>query len=458
MMQNAQERSSKLRVLKLSTIAISSVFLVEIFLGLAVSSLAILSDGLHALLDALTTLGLLFATREALKPPDAEHTYGHEKFESLGGLAGGMVLIGMALLIMYEAVAKIIQNQQYLNLEFKLAGFIAIGYTFFIDLVRVGIFSKTIQAESSTVKAGFYHAIADLASTIIALLGFGLATQGIHNGDAVASMFLSALLVYLSVKTIWSSGMELSDAISKDIVEKVRREILGTSGVYGCEGLRVRRVGEKTFIEATVKVPEDMSLEEAHALASKIEENIKASLGAAETTIHVEPLREKVKTETLVEKLASEVEGVKETHKISAVQMDGRLYITLHAKVDAKLSVQEAHEIAEKIEDKIDAKISDVENVTVHIEPYSTKKYSVPEASEKEIKKIINDTMSEFPQALRCKRIVTYLAGNRRYISIDCSFAKQISIEEAHKIASQIERNVKKRFREAMVTVHTEPD
>jgi cation diffusion facilitator family transporter len=457
-MQNALEKTRKLRVLKLSTIAISSVVLVEVVLGLAVSSLAILSDGLHALLDALTTFGLFFATREALKPPDAEHTYGHEKFESLGGLAGGIILVGIALWIMYEAMEKIIVNQPYLNLEIEAAGFFAIGYTLCVDFFRVGTFSKVMHAGSSTVKAGFYHAIADLSSTIIALIGFALATLGIYNGDAYASMFLSALLIYLSVKTIWSTGMELSDAISKDIVEKIRREILGINGVCGCEGLKVRRAGTKTFIEATVKVPEDMSLEEAHALASKIENNIKASLGEAETTIHIEPLKERIKTENLVEKLASEVEGVKETHKISAVRMNGRLYITLHARVDPKLSVQEAHDIAEKIEGKINGEISEVENVTVHIEPYSARKGKTPELSEKEIKKIIYETMEEFPQALRCKRIITYVAENRRYISIDCSFAKQISIEEAHKIASKIEKNVKRHFGEATVTVHTEPD
>jgi cation diffusion facilitator family transporter len=457
-MQSSLGKNNKLRVLKLSTIAISSVVLMEVILGLAVCSLAILSDGLHALLDALTTFGLFFATRAAFKPPDEEHTYGHEKFESLGGLAGGMVLIGIALWIMYEAVQRVFGNQSYINMDFELAGFFAIGYTFCIDFFRVGIFSHAIQRESPTVKVGFYHAIADLASTIIALLGFGLATQGIYYGDAVASMILSALLIYLSTKSIWSSGMELSDAISKDIVEKVRREILGVNGVCGCEGLRVRRAGMKTFIEATVKVPEFMSLEDAHALTSKIEESIKAAFGETEATIHVEPLTERIKTENLVEKLASEVEGVKETHRIKAVQTDGKLYITLHARVDPKLSVQEAHEIAEKIENKINGEISEVENVTVHIEPFSDKTRKRAEVNEKQIRKIIRETMEEFPQALRCKRIVTYVADNRHYISIDCIFAKQISIEEAHKIASQIEKNVKRHFKESTITVHTEPD
>lgn len=456
-MPKTPEKTNKLRVLKISTIAISSVVLIEVVLGLTTRSLAILSDGLHALLDALTTFGLLFATRAALKPPDEEHTYGHEKFESLGGLAGGMVLTSVALLIMYEAVQRAIVNQPYLNQEFEFAGFLAIGYTFCIDFFRVKIFSKTVHEESTTVKVGFYHAIADLSSTIIALLGFGLATQGIYRGDAAASMILSVLLIYLSAKAIWSSGMELSDAISKDIVEKVRKEILGVSGVCGCEGLRVRKAGAKTFVEAAVKVSELMSLEEAHTLASRIEDSIKAVFGEAETTIHVEPLSEGSKIESLVEKLASEVEGVKETHRIRVVHIGGKLYVTLHARVDPQLSVQEAHEIAEKIEDKINGRMSKIENVTVHVEPFNARATKSTEVNEGEVRKIIYKTMEKFSQALQCKRIVTYIADRRCYISIDCGFSRQIPIKEAHKIASEIERNVKRRFAEAVVTVHTEP-
>jgi len=457
-MHNSLQNDYKLTALKRSTIAISSVVFVEAFLGLALGSLAILSDGLHALLDALTTFGLFIATRASLKPPDEEHMYGHEKFESLGGLMGGMMLIGIALWVMYESIPKIIANKPYINLELEFAGFLAIGYTFCIDFFRVGTFRKAVQSESSTVKAGLYHAIADLGSTLIALLGFGLATQGFYRGDSIASLILSVLLTSLSVKLIWSSGMELSDAISRDVVEKVRREILGIKGACKCENLRVRRAGAKTYVEAAVKVSEDMSLEDAHTLASNIEARIKDSLGNVETTIHVEPLKTKMRTETLVEKLAAEVEGVKETHRIKAVYTSGKLYITLHARVDPKLSVQEAHEIAEKIESKINGRISEVENVTVHMEPFNAKVQKGSEVDEKEIRKIIWKTLEGFPQALRCKRILTYVADKKSYINIDCVFTSQISIKDAHKIASQIERNIKKQFAETIVTVHTEPD
>jgi cation diffusion facilitator family transporter len=457
-MQDLAENKYKLRALKLSTIAITSVVIVEAVLGLIVGSLAILSDGMHALFDTLAAFGLYIATRASLKPPDEEHMYGHEKLESLGGLVGGITLIGLALVLMYESILRIILQQSYINFEFKFAGFAAIGYTLCIDFFRVGTFRKALESKSSTLKAGLYHAVADLGSTVIALLGFGLATYGFYSGDAIASIVLSLLLMYLSVGLIRSSGMELSDAVSKDVAEKVRKEIVNTKGVEKYENLRVRRAGSKTFVEVTVHVPDYVNLEEAHDLASKIEEKIRKAIGNADITIHTEPLKKEMRTEEIVEKIAEETEGVKEIHNIATVYADGRLYITLHARVDPKLSVQEAHEIAGKIENKINSRISEVENVTVHIEPFSIKARKVSKLDESEIRKIVQKTLKDFPQALRCKRIVTYRADKKHYINIDCSFTSQITIEEAHKIASLIESNIKKTFAETIVTVHTEAD
>ncbi|NWG10531.1 cation diffusion facilitator family transporter [Candidatus Bathyarchaeota archaeon] len=446
-----------MKVLKLSTIAITSVFLVEAFLGLVVGSLAILSDGMHALFDTLAAFGLFIATRASLKPPDEEHMYGHEKLESLGGLVGGLTLIGLALILMHESILRIIGNRPYINLELKFAGFVAIGYTLCIDFFRVGTFKKALESKSFTLKAGLYHAVADLGSTIIALLGFGLAAYGFYSGDAIASTVLSLLLIYLSVGLIRSSGMELSDAISKDVAEKVRKEIVSTKGIQKYENLRVRRAGSKTFVEVTLHVPDYVNLEEAHDLASKIEEKIRKSVGNADITIHTEPLKKEMRTEEIVEKIAEEIEGVKEIHNIATVYTDGRLYITLHARVDPKLSVQEAHEIAGKIENKINARISEVGNVTVHVEPFTAKAQKVSKVDENEIKKIVQETLENFPQALRCKKIVTYAADKKHYINIDCSFTSQITVEEAHKIASLIESNIRKQFAKTVVTVHTEP-
>lgn len=449
------ENNYKLRALKLSTIAITSVIIVELSLGLIVDSLAIISDGLHALLDAITTLALFIATAASLKPPDEEHMYGHEKFESIGGLIGGIALIGVAMLIMYEAIIKIFESKS-INMGWEFAGFIAIGYTFCIDFFRVWTFVKARKSESTTMKAGFFHAIADLSSTVIALLGFGLASAGFYYGDSIASMVLSMLLTYLSVKLAWSSGMELSDATSREVTEKIRRQILATKGVQKCENLRVRKAGAKIFVETAVQVPDYMSLEEAHDLASKIEFNIRNFLGNADIIVHAEPTRTQMETRKIVEKMAAEVEGVKDTHDIDMVYTNGKLYIMLHAFVNPKISIDEAHEIAEKIEKKITKEVKDIEDVTVHMEPFNTKPRKGPVTDEREIREIVHRTAEDCQQALKIKRIVTYIAGKKRYINIDCCFTEQISIEDAHETASKIEDRVKEHFTETEVTVHME--
>jgi len=455
-MDNALKGSYKLRILKISIIAIASVFLVEVIIGFLVGSMAILSDGAHALLDALTMLVLLITTSASLKPPDEEHMYGHEKFESIGGLIGGIVLIGVGVLIMYKSLLRFIQNVP-INLELRSVGFIAIGYTFCVDFFRVGIFRKAVENESSAMKAGFYHAVADLGSTVIALFGFSLATIGFNNGDTLASMVLSILLMYLSVRLVWSSGMELSDAVSRDDVKKVQSEIAKVGADCRCENLKIRKSGEKFFIEAALKVPEYINLEEAHEITARMEKNLRNAFGNVDTTFHIEPSRTQEMSTKNIEKLATEVNGVKEAHEINIAYTKGKLYLTLHARVDPNLSVHEAHGIAERIEEKINERIKNIENLTVHIEPFDVEVQKGLIVKEDEIRNIINETVENYPQTLQIKRIVTYIADKKRYINIDCCFTGETSITEAHRIASRIEANVRKHFVETIVTVHAEP-
>lgn len=452
-MRNEEE---KLRKLKISFTTICSVVVVEVALGLAVGSLAILSDGVHALLDASAILILLVATKASLKPPDGEHMYGHEKMEPLGGLLGGIILLGTVFLLMGESILRLIKNEFFLVRELEFAGFAAIAYTFCVDILRVKVLQGA-ERESVTLQASFYHAIADLGSTLVALFGFGLATFGFPFSDALASLVLSGAVAYLSIKLVWASGMELSDAVSKDFSEKIRMEIASFEGVSKVEGLRVRRAGTKTFVEATVQVPSYMGFEESHALASKIEEKLKRLLKNVEVVIHVEPFEKEMAAEKLVEKLANEVEGVREAHEVNVVYAHGKLYITLHAHVDPALSLEEAHKLAEKIEKRLTEKIGNVGNITVHIEPFNGKLQRGPSTGEEEIQKIIYKTAESLQHFLTVERIITYVVGGKRYINVDCCFKSNISIGEAHRIASKIENVVKRRFTETVVTVHMEP-
>jgi divalent metal cation (Fe/Co/Zn/Cd) transporter len=151
------------------------------------------------------------------------------------------------------------------------------------------------------------------------------------------------------------------------------------------------------------------------------------------------------------------VDGVKQVHEISTVYTGGKFYITLHAYVDPELSVEEAHKIAQTIEMRLQAEIKPLENVTVHVEPSGI---AVPaiQVDESQIRNVIYEMAKVIAENMRIKRIVTYAADGKRYINIDCCFTKQIQIKEAHRLASEIEKETKDRFAGAVVTVHIEPE
>ncbi len=453
-MQNKIEGQTKLKVLKISALAIFSVVLVEITVGSIVNSLAIISDGLHALLDALSTVILFFAVRASIKPPDEEHTYGHEKFETIGGLIGGVVLIAVALLIFYEAAIRLISGIQ-LTEGFESAGFIGIGYALFIASLRVSVFRRWQHTESQSMKAGLYDAVSDLGSTVIALLGFGLSILGFASGDAFASIFLGLMLTYLSIKLVRGSVSELSDTASKELVWKTRKVILACNGVVKIENLKIRKVSTKIFVEASVQVPHVMSLEAAHSLASKIECCLKDAFGTVDATIHIEPADEEYRINEHVTQLAS-VEGVNEVHEVNINYLDGKLYITLHAYVDPELSVEQAHKIASTIEQRIYGDIKPLENVTVHVEPTSPS-FSTSNCSEAQIKQVVLNVTHNISKDLQIKRILTYSSDGKQYVNIDCCFSKNIRLKEAHRLSSLLEKETKENFANMVVTVHIEP-
>jgi cation diffusion facilitator family transporter len=281
----------KLRALELSFFAIASVIVVEGLIGFVVNSLAILSDAAHALFDAVTMLILFMTTRMALKPPDEEHMYGHAKIESIGGMIGGISLIALAAVLFFEAVLRLMPEAVHVHPED--VGFVAVSYTLCVDVFRITIMSRTVSdsAENSlTMKASFFHALADFMSTIIALVGFGLAALlSYYDADAYASIILSLLLVYLSVGLLRGSFFELSDAVPRDLADEIRQSVLSVKGVLSVEELKVRRVGEVSYVDLIITVRGDVSLREAHELTKRIEQRIGEGFGKCAVTTHVEP-------------------------------------------------------------------------------------------------------------------------------------------------------------------------
>ncbi len=443
------------RVLKLSLVAILSAFVVELAFGLFSNSLALITDSIHALLDAIVTIVLLLAARMALKPPDAEHTYGHGKIESLGGLIGGIAILLIAVFFIIESLSR--AQKPPPDILPGLFAVIAGIYTIGADMFRIVILRRSIsRVGGATLKADFYHALMDLGSTMVAIAGIVIVSYGFYYGDFAAALILGVLLAALSTKLIYNSAMDLTDTISPEMVARVRGIVAGTQGVVGVGPVLMRKSGDVVFADVTVSLRADTSFEGAHEISSKVEDNIRGVIENSAVTIHFEPTWDKVPIDPRIGEIASRVDGVKEVHNISSYRSEGRPYVSLHVMVDGKINLEEAHKISERIEEQIRVSLEDIEHVTIHLEPYIAVPHTlemVGKKTEDEIRQLI----SEYREIKKIGRIVTFNFKDVVKIDIDCSFEKSLPIENVHDLTTEIERKIRGNFKNAVITIHPEP-
>ena len=443
------------RVLKISLAAIFSAFLVELIFGLVSNSLGLITDSIHALLDSVVTLVLLVAARMAIKPADEEHTYGHGKVESLGGLIGGIAIFLIALFFIYESVQRLQSPQP--NILPGLFAIIGGIYTIGIDIFRILLLRKSIKKiGGSTLKADFYHALMDLGSTLVAIGGIIFVSYGFYSGDFIAALILGILLAVLSIKLIYKTAQDLTDIISPEFVKKVRDIVRNTEGVIDVGNILMRKSGDIIFAEVTISLRGDTSFENAHEVSNKVESNIINKIPNASVTIHFEPNWDNVPLDSKIYDIAKGIEGVKGVHNIITHKTKGKTYANLHVMVDREVNLYSAHKISEAVEEKIQKNIPEIEHVTIHLEPFVT----VPEnfnIRDKETENKIRIILEEYPEIEKIGRIVSLNFENILKIDIDCSFDKELSIETVHDLTSQIEHEIRAEIENAVITIHPEP-
>jgi cation diffusion facilitator family transporter len=444
------------QVLKISLYAILSAFFVELVFGLIFNSLGLVTDSVHALLDSVVTVVLLLAAKMAIKPPDAEHTYGHGKIESLGGLFGGIAILLIAAFFVHEAITRLLSPQPEV-----VTGFLAIIagiYTIGVDIFRITLLGKSIRKLGGhTIKADFYHALMDLGSTMVAIVGILLVTVGFYNADFMAALVLGILLAALSIKLIYKTAMDLTDVISPNLVTKVHEIVLNTEGVLDVGPILMRKSGDTIFADVTISLRGDVSFDQAHRISDQAESNIKNHISNSIITIHFEPNWQDVPKESKIKDVVMTVKGVQDVHNISSYSSEGKFYVSLHVMVDRKINLEEAHKISEIIEEKIQKNLPGIHHITIHLEPFVTIPNNLKVEEGKITKESIVHLLEEFVEIKKIGRVVTLQYQDVLKIDFDCSFDRNLSIEKVHDLTSQIERKIRNQFKNAVITIHPEP-
>src|ERR671910_248805 len=467
----------KSSALRMSLVAIISVFAFEFTAGLFTNSLALITDSTHALLDAVVTAILIIAVRLALKPKDVDHTYGHGKIETIGGFIGGIALFVVAVFFIHEAIIRLASTSSAsVVVTPGTIGFAAVAYTLAIDGFRISVLGRAMKkmatqmTGSTTLKADFYHAFADLASTTVALVGLWLVTTGFKQGDSIAAIILGIFLSYLSVRFAYQNAMELTDVISPRLVGTARQAANETEGVLRSDDIKMRRVGNEIFVEATIALPAEISFENAHDISAKVENNIAKSLSSSglhvkprNITVHFEPvLGVDMPPELLIESAASQVSGVRGVHNviISKIANSHSMDASLHIQVNRSATLAEAHSIANAVEDSIKKQMTALENITVHLEPVMLDVVGMEPIADSTMHDFIRNAiiLGSASGVKKVDRIGIYrTAENILKIDVNCSFSSEMTIEQIHERVSEIEKDIRIKYPRSIVTIHAEP-
>lgn len=481
------KRMEQKSALLLSLIAIASVALFEIIAGIASNSMAVLSDGIHASFDALLTAILLIMLSMSMKPRDMEHTYGHGRLETLAGLIGGIALFIVAIFIVRESLFRIVGAEGIVP---SMLAFYAVTVAICVATLRALVLAYSMHGMSTRV--GFYDAVADLGSSVLALIGFILASNGLYAADGLASIALAGMIIFLTSRLVYSSAMELTDAIDPSLVEKARRAILSIDGVKYCKDIRMRKVGRDVLADVTVVLGGSITFSRAHAISSEVEHAVMRVAKASRVMVHFEPEYEHMPIEHIIADIASGVDGVKDVHNVVVSRervrkkdvngnsednakdltrtrdRDGSyngdnggdaieaLIVSMHVQVDRNLRLDEAHKVAEMVEYEVKRRVKGIKDVTVHIEPIMPKMDMVEELSDRVLEARIRSIASE--QGVRqISRIDVYRCNDvLMRIDMHCSIDADTSIEEAHEIISRLERRIRDELN-AVAMIHVEP-
>lgn len=469
----------KRSALRMSLVAIVSVFVFEFIAGLFTNSLALITDSTHALLDAVVTAILIIAVRLALKPKDIDHTYGHGKIETIGGFIGGIALFVVAIFFIIEAIIRLASSTtdsaSVVVVTPGIIGFAAVAYTLAVDGFRITVLGRAMKKTaakitgSTTLKADFYHAFADLASTTVAFVGLWLVTIGFGYGDSIAAIILGSFLSYLSVRFAYQNAMELTDVISPRLVGTVQQAANETEGVLRSDDIKMRRVGNEIFVEATIALHAEISFESAHDISAKVENNIAKNLSDSglhvkprNITVHFEPmLGVDMQPELVIESAASQVTGVRGVHNviISKIANSHSMDASLHIQVNRSATLGEAHSIANAVEDSIKKQLTAVENITVHLEPVMPDVVGMEPIADSTMHDFIRKAILGSASGVKkVDRIGIYrTAQNILKIDVNCSFSSEMTIEQIHERVSEIEKDIRIKYPGSIVTIHAEP-
>jgi cation diffusion facilitator family transporter len=282
---------------RLSVLSNAGLVVMKFVVGTAIGSVSIISEAIHSSMDLIAALIAFFSVRKSAEPPDAQHEFGHGKFEDISGLIEALLIFIAAILIIREAVIKLLgEPAENFTPELLIWGIAVMGISALVNwYVSNRLFKVAKLSESIALESDAWHLRTDVYTSLGVFIGLILIRlTGITIIDPLIAIGVAIVIMKAAYDLTRRSFSDLIDHSIPPADEKRIQEIIcdHASNYAGFHDLKTRRSGPEIFIEFHLVVPGAISVLQSHDLADHLESDLKTEFPRANITIHAEPCNE----------------------------------------------------------------------------------------------------------------------------------------------------------------------
>src|SRR5882757_2817239 len=446
----------KTRVAAISIFASAAMAATKFVVGVAIGSLALISEALHSSVDLVATVITWLVVRVSDQPADEEHHYGHGKIESLSAL-------GVIALLYVLAGGIVVQAWSHLRdgappPTISAVPFVVLLVDIAVNFWRARALHRTaLDTRSQALEADALHFASDVFGSSAVIVGLALSGLGYAWGDAAAAIGVAILISVLGLRLGRSTIETLLDRAPEGAAAKASAAIKAVLGVIDVERLRVRMVGSTHFIDAIVQVPRTWPIDRIEEIKCKAQHAVSKALGDADLTFTAVPVardNESVRERIMV---IARNSGLA-IHHVTVHDLGGKLTVSIDLEVDGEMPLTQAHEIAHTLEHNIRDELG--AEVDTHIEPLEPELPLGTDAAPGRVAEIA-EALSRFAadgaiHDIHNVRVRDTEAGE--IVNFHCRAAPSMSVIKVHENVDAVERALRRAYPSVKrVISHAEP-
>ncbi len=457
-------RREKRAVAGNSVLAALLITSLKIAVGIATGSLGILSEAAHSGLDLIAAAVTLLSVQVSDKPADADHQYGHGKFENFSAFIETGLLLVTCVWIVYESIKRLFFHS--VEIEPSVAAVLVMAMSMAVDGWRSRALGRIAKKyDSQALEADALHFSTDIWSSGVVIVGLALVWMGriyrvqwLRQADPIAALFVAGVVVSVGWRLSRRTVDALLDAAPVGVRSQILDRIATVDGVLEVERVRFRKAGNRYFADVSVGLERNFTFQRSEQVSDAVRSRVREILPDADVMVHTVPRARR--SENIFDRVrAVATRHNFNVHDISVQDLNGQLHVEQHLELDEQLTMMQAHDEVTRLETEMRAEIPEIATILTHIESEpATIERGEEIVREPELEQRLKDIVKELPEVVDVHEFQFKKVRGRLYVSCHCTLPDDMPLSRVHDVQTSLEIRFKHDAPELFrVLIHPEP-